>query len=166
MRRNAHRFLLAAALFAPAYAQSGSPLLGRWDFNMTPSGATWLGISNKGGSLEIWYQPTGGNVIQLKDFKAEGSHLSLTIGATSAKRPAMVWELDSAGGKLTGVQKRGDQSTPLTGVRAPELKRPEPKSWSTPEALFNGKDLAGWEPIGDVANSHWTVQDGLLVNTA
>jgi hypothetical protein len=33
----------------------------------------------------------------------------------------MIWELDATGGKLTGVQKQGDRSTPLTGVRAPEL---------------------------------------------
>ena len=31
--------------------------------------------------------------------------------------------------------------------------RPEPKSWSTPEALFNGKDLNGWQPLGDPAKS-------------
>ena len=31
-------------------------------------------------------------------------------------------------------------------------------------SLFNGKDLTGWEPIGDAKNSHWGVKDGLLVN--
>ena len=37
---------------------------------------------------------------------------------------------------------------------------------TAPEPLFNGKDLSGWEPIGGPANSHWHVQDGLLVNDA
>ena len=30
--------------------------------------------------------------------------------------------------------------------------------------LFNGKNLNGWEPMGNPANSHWVVKDGLLVN--
>ena len=38
------------------------------------------------------------------------------------------------------------RTMPLTGVRAPDLKRSEPKAWSEPEPLFNGKDLSGWEP--------------------
>jgi Domain of Unknown Function (DUF1080) len=76
----------------------------------------------------------------------------------------MTWELDAYGDKLTGVQKSGDRTTELTGVRAPELKRSAPKAWANPEPLFNGKNLDGWEPIGDPANSHWVVEDGLLVN--
>ena len=166
MRRTA-LCILTAALSAPAFAQSNSPLIGRWDFNMVPSGATWLGITDKGGSLEIWYQPTGGNVYQVKDFKAEGSHLTLTVSAAAAngKRPATVWELNASGDKLTGEAKIGTRSVPLNGVRAPELKRPEPKAWNAPEALFNGKDLTNWEPTNP-ADSHWTVQDGQLVNTA
>jgi hypothetical protein len=46
----------------------------------------------------------------------------------------------------------------------PALKRRTPKSWSKPEALFDGKDLNGWEPIGDAAQNHWIAQDGMLVN--
>ena len=76
------------------------------------------------------------------------------------------WELQAKGGKLVGEEKSGDSTTVLTGVRAPELKRGAPKAWTDPTPLFNGKDLEGWEPIGDGASSHWTVQGGMLVNTA
>ncbi|HLN02811.1 MAG TPA: DUF1080 domain-containing protein [Bryobacteraceae bacterium] len=154
--------LAMASVGLTVFAQQGNPFLGRWDFNM-PGGnrASWIGVSEKDGKLEVWYQPTGGNVFEVKNFKITGSHLSLAISST------MSWELDAAGDKLTGFQKRGDSSkTPLTGVRSPELKRSAPKAWSNPEPLFNGKDLTGWEPIGDTAHSHWTVQDGLLMNTA
>jgi hypothetical protein len=44
------------------------------------------------------------------------------------------------------------------------LNRAEPASWGTPRALFDAKDLNGWEPIGNVSQNHWTVQDGDLVN--
>jgi hypothetical protein len=158
-----HRFtsgLIAIfTLLVPALAEN--PFAGRWDFNITtPTGprANWLGVTDKDGKLEVWFQPTGGNLYEVKDFKVDGTHLTLHVSRE------MTWELDANGGKLTGTQKRGGQTVQLTGVRTPELKRSAPKAWTSPEPLFNGKDLAGWEPIGNPANSHWTVKDGLLVN--
>lgn len=168
MKQFVSGMILCSAILLPAYSQSkGNPFVGRWDFNITTPGgnrASWLGVTEKGGKVEVWYQPTGGNVFEVKDFKITGSHLSLPLAPANGNRPAVSWELDASGDKLTGVQKRGDNSTPLTGVRAPALKRSEPKAWTKPEPLFNGKDLEGWEPMGDPKNSHWTVEDGLLVN--
>ena len=41
------------------------------------------------------------------------------------------------------------------------MRRSEPKEWTAPESLFNGKNLDGWEVRGD---SRWTVlKDGTLV---
>jgi len=156
--------LFAVALASPLFSQT-SPLVGRWDINLT-RGATWLGITEKNGALEVWYQPTGGNVVQVKDVHAEGKHLTITITPASGNRPATTWELEAEGNTLTGIQKRGNATQPLHAVRSPALNRAEPKAWTTPEPLFNGKDLSGWEPIGDAANSHWTVKDGLLFNAA
>ena len=152
-------WLLVAAL---GLAQTPSPFTGRWNFNITSprgNGASWLGIAEKAGALEVMYQPTGGNVFQIKDAKVEGSKLILSVNK------ATTWELEAKGDKLTGVQKRGDNTLELTGLRAPALNRPMPKNWSKPEPIFNGKDLTGWEPIGNPADSHWTVKDGVLVNT-
>jgi hypothetical protein len=161
--------LLAVTLLVPAALaqKSGNPLVGRWGFTMTRGNVTrasWLGITEKNGTLEIWHQPTGGHVVQVKDFKAEGSKLTITVSPAAANRPAEIWELTAGGDKLTGFQKRGETSLELTGVREPTLKRAAPKAWTTPELLFNGKNLDGWEPMGDPANSHWAVKDGLLVN--
>ena len=146
---------------APVLSQNkGNPFVGRWDFNVTTSGgvrANWLAVGESGGGLEVWFQPAGGHVYQVKDFKVDGSHLAFTI-------PGMTWDLDAAGDKLSGVQKANSGVIQLTGVRAPELKRSVPAAWTKPEPLFNGKDLAGWEPIGNPANSHWVVKDKLLVN--
>ena len=142
-----------------ALAQKGNPFLGRWDFNTGAARANWLGVTEKDGKTEVWFQPTGGNLYEVKNFKLDGLHLTLNLGG-------MTWELDAKDGKLTGKQKRGANTIELTGVRAPALKRSEPKAWTNPEPLFNGKNLDGWEPIGNPANSHWTVKDGLLVNEA
>jgi len=151
--------IVFSALLIPALAQN-NPFVGRWDFNIvTPEGkgASWLGITEKDGKTVVWYQPTGGNVYKVKDVMLEGSHLTLNLS------PGKTWELDAADGKLTGKQKQGGKTVELTGVRAPELKRGAPKAWTSPEPLFNGKNLDGWEPIGKGA-SHWMVKDGLLVN--
>jgi len=162
--------MAAGALLIPTLAlSSGSPFAGRWDFNIKSARGTracWLGITEKGGSLDVWYQPPGGNVYQVKDFRVHGEHLTLNLFPAQGKRPAMSWELEASGGKLTGTQKLGAITTPLTGEPAPELKREPPQEWTAPEALFDGKDLTGWEPIGNPADSHWKVEDGLLVNTA
>jgi hypothetical protein len=166
MKRFAALLLAGSVCLLPALAQKAtSPFAGRWDFNTGPMRANWLGVTEKDGALEIWFQPTGGNVRQIKEFKLEGSHLTLTIDHAGAKNPGMTWELDPAGDKLTGVQKRGTNTLALSGVRAPELKRDPPAAWTDPEPLFNGKDLTGWEPT-DPAQNHWTVIDGDLVNQA
>jgi hypothetical protein len=154
--------IFAAGLLTPAFCQNARPFLGRWDFSMGELRSSWLGISEKNGALEVWYQPTGGNVFQLKDVKIDENKLILTI--SSGDRGATTWELEAAGDKLTGVQRRGQNTTPLTGVRAPSLKRAAPRAWSSPEPLFNGRDLDGWQPIGNPANSHWVAKDGMLIN--
>ncbi len=144
-----------------------NPFLGRWDFNIQlPTGtrASWLSVTERNGALEVWFQPTGGNVFQVKDFKLKDSHLKLNLIKKSKKRKALKWDLRANGSELTGLQVQGNVTIPITGVRAPELKRAMPSAWTDPEPLFNGKTLEGWEPIGDPANSHWTVKDGLLVN--
>ena len=161
--------LVCATLATCALSQAQSPFVGRWDFNVTQGNANraaWLGISQKDGGLEVWFQPTGGNVYEIKNVKVAGSKLILPISAadTKTKRPAVTWELEAAGGNLVAVQKRGNNTESFTGTRMPELKRAEPKAWGASEPLFNGKNLDGWVPIGNVANSHWTVQDGLLLN--
>jgi hypothetical protein len=160
---------LACALALPAFCQkSSNPFVGRWDFTIetaTGIGANWLGVTDKAGNVEIWFQPTGGHVHPVKDFKLEGSHLSFPISEAHGNRPAVTWDLDAANGKLTGVQKGGAKEIALTGVRAPALHRSEPKAWTDPEPLFNGKDLTGFKPIGSAA-SHWVVKDGILVNEA
>ena len=68
--------------------------------------------------------------------------------------------------KLTGVQKRGEQSTPLTGVRAPLLKRSGPNPGALPKPCSTAKTSPVGSHIGNVANTHWTVQDGLPSSTA
>jgi hypothetical protein len=101
----------------------------------------------------------------LKDAKIEGDHLILMLGAGGKQGPSS-WNLTAHGDQISGVQKTGDRETAqVTGVRAPKLDRKMPKKWTKPEAIFDGKDLTGWEPDNPSIN-HWVAKDGELVNEA
>jgi hypothetical protein len=71
-------------------------------------------------------------------------------------------------GRLANDKLSGTMSLPdgvhltWTGVRAPDLVHATP-TWGAPVDLFNGRDLTGWTTRGQ---SHWTVVNGLLTNTA
>jgi hypothetical protein len=160
--------LLTMAVLLPGFGKkSGNPIAGRWDITVTTPETTypdWMEVVEKDQGFDVRIQPRSGSVHPVKDTKIEGSHLSLTLTPASGKRPAVVWELDVKGDRLTGVQKRGDaEMGKLAGVRAPALNRKPPKVWTDPEPLFNGKDLTGWEPV-DPKSNHWAARDGVLLN--
>ncbi|SPE43046.1 conserved exported hypothetical protein [Candidatus Sulfopaludibacter sp. SbA3] len=165
-------FLAAGALVIPAFGQSAKPFLGRWDFTVTNGARTWpqwMELIEKDGKLDGRIQPQGGAVRPIAAAKVDGAHLIITVTAAAERNgrtiPETLWDLTADGDKLSGVQKQGENtSTKLEAVRAPELKRPMPAGWTTPEPLFNGKDLTGWEPVNNPANSHWVAKDGEMVN--
>jgi hypothetical protein len=151
---------------AAALAQSTkSPFLGRWDVTVTNGRDTypdWIEVSEKDGKLAARVQPRSGGAVWASDVRGDGNRLTVTMGGGDG--PATVWELTAGGEAFSGQMKRGDEARgQLKGVRAPRLERPMPKAWSDPEPLFDGKDLAGWEPLGTAA-SHWAARDGELVN--
>ena len=168
--------VLGVTSLSAAETESVKPFLGRWDFTVstpTRSWPQWLEITEKDGVAQGRVQPEGGPVRPVASVAVEGGHLIVTIGKGGQRQgrvvPATVWDLSLDGSaKLVGLQKQGENvSTKLAGVRAPDLKRPEPSLWSAPVALFNGKDLTGWEPLGDAAKSHWVVsKSGELFNEA
>lgn len=53
----------------------------------------------------------------------------------------------------------------FTGKRAPDRLEGSDRevTWGEPIELFNGRDLSGWETIGD-RESKWKAEDGILIN--
>jgi hypothetical protein len=168
-----HKLFIVAAAAAvlpwSATAQDAKPFLGRWDMTATPANGTpypqWMELLEKDGKIEGRVQPRGGGWRPILGATVESGKIVIAVSA-AGRGPAIRWELTSSGpDKLTGVEKRGDNDGPmLAGVRAPKLDRPMPKAWTAPQPLFNGKDLTGWEPIGNVKNNKWIARDGELVN--
>ena len=168
--RKLQPLVLAAAIFPwTAGAQDVSPFLGRWDITVTPATGSpypqWMELTEDQGKIGGRVQPRGGAWRPIEGAKFESGKLIVVVSA-AGRGPAISWELTSVSAdKLTGIEKRGDATGPaLAGLRAPMLDRPMPKRWSAPQALFNGKDLTGWEPIGNVNNNKWIARDGELVN--
>lgn len=161
--------LTVAVLPWTIVAQDAKPFLGRWDMTVTPATGNpypqWMELTENSGKIEGRVQPRGGAWRPIVGASVESGKLLVSVSA-AGRGPAVSWELTSASAdKLTGVEKRGDAAGPtLVGLRAPKLDRPMPKKWSKPEPLFDGKDLTGWEPIGNAANNKWIARDGELVN--
>src|SRR5579864_7884914 len=139
---------VAVMLIGPAGSQTKNPFLGRWDLVVTsPRGTAnqWMEIVEKDGKLDGRIQPRGGAVRPIFAATIGGGHLLVTVQAATDRAPIILWDLTESGDKLSGTQKQGDNAEiKIAGVRAPELKRPMPKSWTDPEPLFDGKDLTGW----------------------
>ena len=127
--------------------------------------AQWMELTESGGKLDGRVQPRGGAWRPILGAHLDGGKLLVAVSA-AGRTPAVNWELQSVSAdKISGVEKHGNENGPaLAGDRAPILDRPMPKHWSQPKALFDGKDLQGWEPIGNIQNSKWVARDGELVN--
>lgn len=145
-------------LFTASFIYAATPFDGRWDLTITTPKENYPGWLELDSAGKARVQPRTGSVVPANSAKVEGGHLQVIFG-----RGNITWDLTEEHGKLRGTQKRGEEVAQVEGVRAPELNRKPPKAWSSPEPLFDGKDLAGWEPT-DPAINHWVAQDGILVN--
>jgi hypothetical protein len=164
-----HLLALATGLASTVAAQEENTFLGRWDMTVTPADGKsypqWMELTDNGGKIEGRIQPRGGAWRPIVGAHMDAEKLIVTVGEANPGS-TIRWELTSASpGKLTGIEKHGDTGGPmLAGVQAPSLDRPMPKMWTKPRPLFDGKDLNGWEPIGNVDNNKWVARDGELVN--
>ena len=161
--------VLATALASTIAAQDVKQFLGRWDMTVTPATGKpypqWMELTDTGGKIEGRIQPRGGAWHPIVGAQMQSGKLVVVVGEAGSG-PETNWEITSAGsGKLAGIEKHGDADGPLlAGARAPSLDRPMPRKWTKSRPLFDGKDLKGWEPIGNVENNKWVARDGELVN--
>jgi hypothetical protein len=150
------------------YSQGkNNPFHGRWDLTVTTPSAVypdWMEVTDTGGAPAVRLQQRSGSVHPVESARLEGQHLILVISAATAKGPARTMDFQMKGANLTGVLKLGETvSGQISGVPAPAMKREEPKSWTEPESIFNGKDLTGWTP-DNLSKVHWVVKDGAILN--
>ena len=166
----ARRVLGAALALVAATAQAQTPVappvVGRWNLVVTgPTGAypTWLEISRSGRDRLI------GRVMHGTGSARPIARVDFADGTLRFAVPPQ-WERDTADlrveGRLDGERMTGTLLTPggerhtWTATRAPALAGGPTPTWGAPVALFNGRDLAGWEPRG--GENRWRVVSGVL----
>jgi hypothetical protein len=150
-----------------AFAAGDRAFDGRWDLTVKTSDETypsWIEIKDASGNAQVRVQGKVSSVHPVKDLKVNGSVMTFETSEWFGKPTKTTWKLTVKNGQLSGVQTREDGTEgQIAGVRAPALKRPQPKAWKNPEPLFNGKDLTGWK-ADDPAKNHWKAENGELVN--
>ena len=168
--------LPALALLAPAVHSQGDrlPFIGPWDLTIKTPNETypsWMECVKEGDKLIVRVVGRVASVHPAQDVRLEGNELTFTTKEWFGKDIPVTWEFHEDGGKLMGKQKRSDGVTgEITGDSAPALDRPMPARWTKPAALFNGRDLNGWEPFvqepGKPVENHYVAKNGELVNEA
>jgi hypothetical protein len=165
--------LFAAAAYSGTHAQSktaaSDPLLGRWDLVVqrgTQSSPSWLEVERSGGATLVGqFVGTGGSARPISKIEFTDGTFRFAIPPQWETNPHDIsFEGRLEGDRISGSMTMGDgQKVTWTGTRAPALRRPQPSAWGEPIALFNGKGLDGWQPIGG-GTSQWSATGGILVN--
>ncbi|WKX75458.1 3-keto-disaccharide hydrolase [Zobellia laminariae] len=148
-------------------AQEANPLEGRWDLTIEKDGKqlpSWLEISHSGTNTLVGrFVYAFGSARPVAEVKLKNDVFSFVIPRQ--------WEPEGSDmtftGLLDGEELKGTmiytdgQPYSWTAVRAPKLEYVEKVKWGKSKELFNGKDLVGWEAMGE---NQWIIEDGVLTS--
>ena len=159
---------LSLLLIAPAFA-GDEQFNGRWDIkviNEPRNRAWWLEVDGAGTSAlkGRFVGFPGGNINDIPEMSISGGELTFKW---DRNKEHQVYRARLAGDKLEGSFESGRQKLQWIGVRAPVLPEKDDGSWKKgkPVKLFDGKSLAGWQPLIAGQPLGWTVTDGIMGNT-
>jgi hypothetical protein len=168
--------LLSVAAYSQNQKSATSPsadpaksFLGRWDLTLKAPDReypSWLELREENGQLKAQMVGRWGNARPLPSAELLNGHLKFVSPKEEEESKAdLVFEGALDGKTLSGTVNGPDGKTwQWTGRRAPSLKRATPPIWDAPIALFNGKDLTGWDEDKPGAAPAWKVENGLLVS--
>lgn len=158
--------------------------LGRWALHL-PGGAGWLEVLNDKGYIDasiLWY---GGSVVPADHAYIDGETLivsrlrDLVMERDDHGKPLKIrksletikFEIfgDLLAGKKISPARDGNgvKTTTFKGNKIPDLPKAPDLSkvkYGKKINLINGKDLAGWELMGDNKANGWSIVKGALVN--
>jgi hypothetical protein len=148
-----------------ANEKTNYPIEGRWDLTVNLDGRmvpSWLEVRHTGingyfGRF-VW---EGGSARPISKVEFKDGKVSFHIPAQWEKTDKeLILDGVLSEGKLAGtIINTNGKSYSFVGERAPKLWRDKEVKWGTPIKLFNGKDLTGWQAMG---NNQWVVENGVL----
>ncbi len=155
-------------LIAPAFG-GDEQFNGRWDIrviNEPRNRAWWLEVNGAGtGALKGRFVGfPGGDTNDIQEMSISAGELTFKWDRGANHQ---VYRARLHGDKLEGNFESGKQRLEWIGVRAPVLPDKDDGSWRAgkPVKLFDGKSLAGWQPMVAGQPLGWTVKDGIMGNT-
>lgn len=139
---------------------------GRWDITVNAENGrqapSWLEIRHSGVNGYVGrFVADGGSARPISKVEYKDGKMSFHIPAQ--------WERTDKELVMEGILKADQLIGTMTatngkvytwvGERAPKLWRDKAPKWGKPIHLFNGKNLTGWEALGD---NQWVVENGVL----
>jgi hypothetical protein len=156
------------------YAQHSSTqsIEGRWDITITKGDKkmpSWLEINHSGIKyLNGRFVGTGGSARPISRVNFKDNKMSFAIPPQwDAAEKDLVVEADLQDGKLVGTMNLpSGEIMNWVGVKAPKLINTTEPTFGKPVAIFNGKNLDGWQFIGREdriqKESQWIVENGVM----
>lgn len=160
--------VMIALAMAASLQTTPAPIIGRWNLTFQRQDGTsssgWLEVRHSGNKTLVGsFVGLSGSARPVSEVQFADNQMKFTIPPQWERADGNVTvtaRLEND--RLTGTMAIGTAAPlPLSGVRAPALRRTSAPQWDKPEPLFNGRDLTGWHVMG--ANE-WEAVDGILRN--
>ena len=153
-------------------AMSAQSVEGRWDITITKGDKkipSWLEINHSGNNyLNGRFVGSGGSARPISRVNFKDNKMSFAIPPQWDKEDKdLTVEADLKDGKLMGTMNQPNgEVVNWVGVKAPKLIKSTEPIFGKPVAIFNGKNLDGWETIGredrTKKESQWIVENGIM----
>jgi len=148
---------------------SGNPadpsIEGRWDITVEAEGKkypSWLEVMHSGQKRLVGhFVGISGSARPISIIHFSNGKIKFTIPPQWEEEDNdLVFEATLQGDILTGTMIAPNGKTySVTARRAPSLRRSKQPVWGSPIKLFNGKNLDGWEAMGE---NQWIAEAGIL----
>jgi hypothetical protein len=161
-------FIVQSIFLNVCFAQSqpsNESIEGKWDITVmmgSTGRASWLEIKHSGiKTLVGHFVGDGGSARPISQVFYKDGKMSFHIPPQWENNDNELYvEGELKNGKLIGTMKMPNGNIfSWEGVRAPKLWRDKEPVWGTPIQLFNGKNLNGWNVMGE---NQWIVENGVL----
>lgn len=158
-------FGLILASTTLSFAQQINPIEGRWDMVISQEGEelpSWLEIRHSGSRTLVGrFVYAMGSARPISEVKMKDGKFSFAIPPQwEDGNTYMEFEGSMNGDVLKGTMLyTNGQTYNWVATRAPQLEYTKNPKWGKPIKLFNGKDLSGWQAMGE---NQWIAESGVL----